>query len=62
MSAEDLADVRAWLDRLALEKSVTKLEEAGTAAARIRSPRLANPGQGADFIKQVTELPADAAL
>jgi len=62
MSAEDLADVRAWLDRLALEKSVTKLGAAGTAAARMRSPRLANPAQAADFIKQVTELPADAAL
>lgn len=30
--------------------------------ARLRTPRLADPRQSADFRKQVVELPADAGL
>jgi hypothetical protein len=33
-----------------------------TLTARFRSPRLARPEQAADFIKEVTEVPADAGL
>ena len=62
LSAEDLADVRAWLDRVALEKSVTTPVESQRVASRIRSPRLATPAQAGDFVKQVTELSTDAAL
>jgi hypothetical protein len=62
LSAEDLADVRAWLDQLALEKAVSKADRPAAMTARIRSPRLAKPAQAADFIKQVSELPANAAL
>ena len=51
LSPQDLAEVRAWLDRLAVDK------KASPPVARIRSPRLANPAQAKHFIKQVTELP-----
>jgi hypothetical protein len=53
LSPQDLAEVRAWLDRLADKK-------ASSPAARIRSPRLANRAQAKHFIKQVTELPPHA--
>ncbi|MGN6368381.1 MAG: antitoxin family protein [Phycisphaerae bacterium] len=33
-----------------------------TPPAQIRTPRLANPQQAADFRKQVLELPRDAKL
>jgi len=59
LSAQDLAEVRAWLDRLAQDKSV---EKSSTVAPRVRSPRLANPSQSKDFVKQVRELPPHALL
>ena len=60
LSPEDLAEVRAWLDHLPLEKTAVKAE--GTQPVRIRTPRLANRAQAGDFIKHVTELRPDAAL
>jgi hypothetical protein len=62
LSAEDLADVRAWIDQLALEKTVSVASGATAGTARIRSPRLAKPAQAADFAKQVSELSANARL
>jgi hypothetical protein len=62
LSPQDLADVRAWLDRLSLDKTASTSGPAGAATARIRSPRLANPGQSTDFTKQVMELSPHAAL
>jgi hypothetical protein len=62
LSPEDLADVRSWLDRLMLKKSMSAGAHSRVAAPRIRSPRLANPARSVDFIKHVTELPADARL
>lgn len=62
LSPEDLADVGAWLDRVAPEKNTTHPPKPSPGAARIRLPRLANPAQSRDFAKQVMELPADAAL
>jgi hypothetical protein len=62
LSPEDLADVKAWLDRVALAKTVTKTGRAAITVARIHSPHLADPAQATDFKKQVTELPAHAAI
>jgi hypothetical protein len=59
LSAQDLAEVRAWLDRLALDRSVAK---SPAATPRIRSPRLAKPAQAKEFIKQVRELPSHAGV
>jgi len=60
LSPQDLAEVRAWLDRMALDKSASGSGQ--TPTPRIGSPRLANPAQAKDFIKQVRELPARAGL
>jgi hypothetical protein len=62
LSPQDLADVRAWLDRLSLDKTASTSGKAGTVSARIRSPRLAKPAQATDFTKQVTELSPHAGL
>jgi hypothetical protein len=61
LSPEDLADVRAWLDRVAPEKN-TNSPPKPSPAAQIRSPRLANSAQSRDFAKQVMEGSTDAAL
>ncbi|HEV8608392.1 MAG TPA: hypothetical protein VGQ99_23870 [Tepidisphaeraceae bacterium] len=60
LSPQDLAEVRAWLDRLARDKGASR--SGPSAAPRIRSPRLANPAQAKDFIKQVRELPPHAGV
>jgi hypothetical protein len=62
LSPEDLAEVRAWLDRLPRATSTPAAARMQSAAPRLRSPRLANPAQRPDFKKQVMELPADASL
>jgi hypothetical protein len=59
LSPDDLAEVRAWLERLMVDRPLSK---ADVDHPRIRSPRLVRPSQSADFIKHVTELTADAAL
>jgi hypothetical protein len=51
LSSLDLAEVRAWLDQLVLDKNPSP------STTRIRSPRLAKPAQAKQFTKQVTELP-----
>jgi len=61
LSPQELAEVRAWLDRLPLDKSAS-MSGTATPAAHIRSPRLAKPAQFRDFIKQVTELSPHAGL
>jgi hypothetical protein len=61
LSPEDLADIKARLDRLAPEKTATQTRGPATPAARIHTPRLADPSKAADFKKQVMELPAHAA-
>ena len=62
LTPEDLADIRAWLDCIAGEKSAAGAVIASTRAARIRSPRLADPAKAADFKKDVTELTAHAPI
>ena len=37
-------------------------ESASSTPPRIPSPRLANPGQAADFRKQLVEVPPDARV
>jgi hypothetical protein len=61
LSSEELADVRAWLDRRARDNSPMSVAVKSTPP-RIRSPHLAAWEQRADFVKQVLELPADAML
>ena len=58
LSPQDLAEVRAWLERQTLDKTSAPTR----STPRIRSPRLANPAQGRDFFKQVTELGSHAKL
>jgi hypothetical protein len=53
LSPEDRAEVRAWLDRLESLKTASTTGSNGPLTARLRSPRLANPDQTSDFIKQV---------
>jgi len=55
LSPQDLAEVRAHLDRLARDNGTpADAAPAGSRdSARIRSPRLANRSQTRDFIKQV---------
>lgn len=62
LSSEDLAEVRAWIERTTLERRRTSATTTAVPVSRIRSPRLADPKQAADFRKQVTELPANASL
>jgi len=63
LTQEELTDVRRWLDqRLTAMKPVPASHGLGPGVARLRSPRLADPARAIDFAKQVTELPADAAL
>ncbi|MGB7158559.1 MAG: hypothetical protein WBD40_10870 [Tepidisphaeraceae bacterium] len=57
LSPEDRAEVQAKLDELARSAS-----RESSRAARIATPRLADPRQAADFRKQVTELRSDAAV
>ena len=57
LSREDLAEVRAWLDRIALPPNGKP-----TSTAHIRTPKLADRAAAGDFRKQVTELPTDAAI
>lgn len=54
LSPEDLAEVKAWLDRVAPDKTIAKADQRGPSNARIRTPRLANRAQSADFTKLVT--------
>lgn len=58
LSPDDLAEVRAWLERQALDKT----SASARPSPRVRSPRLANPAQRRDFIKQVMELRSHAKL
>jgi hypothetical protein len=66
LSPSDLADVKAWLDRhltspdAATAVDVSRFPPAGRS--HLRTPRLADPARAADFVKQVVELPADAAV
>jgi len=60
LSAQDLAEVREWLERLSRERATSPA--ASAPPPRMRSPRLAKPAQYRDFIKQVTELPPHAAV
>jgi hypothetical protein len=62
LSAEDRAEVRAWLNRLTPEICRPHAADLANPAPRLRSPRLADPAKAADFAKQVTELPANASL
>lgn len=62
LTAEDLADVRAWIDRIVPDKTGARTEKRAMVTAQIRTPRLANPAQAADFIKQVREMPANASI
>ena len=62
LSPEDLAEVRAWLDAIARENGSQNVMKSARPAPRLRTPRLANPAQAADFRKQVTEQPAHAAV
>ena len=60
LSAEELAEVRARLDQLAPQ--IHPQQPGNGATPRLRSPRLANPAQARDFVKQVTDLPAHGKL
>jgi hypothetical protein len=62
LSPQELAEVRAWIDHIAPGSRASAAAPAGHGAARLRSPRLADPAQAGDFKKQVTELPTNAAL
>lgn len=62
LSPDDLAEVRARLDRLARDQTATASNGAPIPTVRIPTPRLADPARAADFRKQVTELPAHATL
>jgi hypothetical protein len=62
LSPEDLMDVRAWLDRLDVNKSAAKVAADPSIVPRLRSPRLADSARCADFVKQITELPSNAAV
>src|SRR4051812_18974220 len=53
LSREDLADVRAWLDRVAPHQYVGETFRSKTAIACLRSPHLADGAQAADFKKRV---------
>jgi hypothetical protein len=63
LGPQELAEVRAWIDRIAPDSRATA---AGLAAGHriplLRSPKLADPAQAGDLKKQVTELPTHAAL
>jgi hypothetical protein len=62
LSPEDREEIRASLARLERRKTPSSgTDRSRTVAAHIRSPHLADPSQSADFVKQVTELPADTA-
>jgi hypothetical protein len=60
LSPEELAEVRARLDQLARDARPAQVHSASTP--RLRSPRLANPAQARDFVKHVTDLPANGKL
>jgi hypothetical protein len=62
LSPEDLVEVRERLEQLARDKSTVQVAPGVGAAARIPGPRLADPSQSRDFIKQVTELSAHAQV
>jgi hypothetical protein len=63
LSPQDLAEVRAWLDRqLMSPESIVTFRGVDGECPRIRTPRLADPARAADFIKQVTELAPDASV
>lgn len=62
LSPQELAEVRAWIEHRAPGPRASAVAPAGHGAPRLRSPRLADPSQAGDFKKQVTELPANAAL
>lgn len=63
LSAQDLIDVRDWLDQqLSIGRPFVVSGVTPTRIGHVRSPRLADPGRAADFRKHVTELPPDAEL
>jgi hypothetical protein len=62
LSAKGLADVRASLDRLMADKKIHEVGMPTLGTPRIRSPRLADRKQSADFVKHVREIASDAAI
>lgn len=63
LSPQELAEVRAWIDRIAPDwRASAGGPAAGHGIPRLRSPKIADPAQAGDFKKQVTELPTNAAL
>jgi len=62
LTPQDLAEVRAWLDRFAPQEPTGDSITSKNRPVHIRSPRFAHPAQTRDFIKQVTELPADTLV
>jgi hypothetical protein len=60
LSVEELADVRAVLDRLRYEKSAAKARTSPTHPRHIRTPRLADPVNAAEFTKQVIDIQSHA--
>jgi hypothetical protein len=62
LNADDLAEVRSWLDRLLRDKAAMQFKKPQASPSQIRSPHLANREQAGDFVKHVTELAPDAAV
>ena len=56
LTPQELAEVRAHLDRLEGDNGASGKLKGAPGIARIRSPRLADPSIARDFVKQV--LPA----
>jgi len=63
LSPEELAEIRARIDELTRTSIGAGAQPATVRArARIRTPRLANPSQAREFIKQVRDLSGHAKL
>ncbi len=61
LSPAELAQVEAKLRELIEQARVTSQPKSvAPSPARIHTPRLAQPEQSKDFIKQIMELPPDA--